>query len=232
MTQEAFILDRREQEAELSTRKARQSYRRSIIDDPTARAWRLRLFMALTSWKAFQFFSKTELPVPADEDGGYPFDVRIAPRRSSNTSLTRLCFQNGLVSIATGAESLFLGDSSGNVRILSRAFKVIRSFRAADSAAASIVQLEQVPNTSFIITIAQDLSNDPVLKVWALDKIEKKTGGPKCLCSVGIQNGKRQFPVQTFSMHEEYLETDWRRYRRSLRLKTLARLRSASPMDQ
>jgi hypothetical protein len=32
--------------------------------------------MALTSWKAFQFFSKTELPVPADEDGAYPFDVR------------------------------------------------------------------------------------------------------------------------------------------------------------
>ena len=110
--------------------------------------------------------------------------------------LTWLIIQNHLVSIARGSESLFLGDSNGNVRILSRAFKVIRSFRAADSATASIAQLKQVPNTPFLVTIAQDLSNDPILKIWALDKIEKRTGGPKCLCSVGIQNGKRQFPVQ------------------------------------
>ena len=114
----------------------------------------------------------------------------------TKASLTWLIPQNNLVSIATGSESLFLGDSNGNVRILSRAFKVIRSFRAADSATASVAQLKQVPNTSFLLTIAQDLSSDPILKVWALDKIEKRTGGPKCLCSVGIQNGKRQFPVR------------------------------------
>ena len=155
--------------------------------------------MALTSWKAFQFFSKTELPVPADEDGHYPFDVR-----SSTASLVSLrcltSYQNDLTSLATGGESLFLGDSNGVVRILSRAFKVIRSFRAADSAEAAITPLKQVSNTSLLITIAEDLSNDPVLKVWALDKTEKKTGGPKCLCTVGIQNGRRRFPVQSRGM--------------------------------
>ena len=108
--------------------------------------------------------------------------------------------QSDLTSITTGSESVFLGDSHGNVRVLSRAFKVIRTFRVADSSDASIVHLKQLPNTSFLVTVAEDLSSDPILKVWALDKIEKKTGGPKCLCSVGIQNGKRQFPVCIYTI--------------------------------
>ena len=55
--------------------------------------------------------------------------------------------------------------------------------------------MKHVDGTSLLVTIAEDLSNEPVLKVWALDKTEKKTGGPKCLSTVGIQNGKKQFPV-------------------------------------
>jgi hypothetical protein len=31
--------------------------------------------MALTSWKEFPFFSVSQVPVPADEDGSYVFDV-------------------------------------------------------------------------------------------------------------------------------------------------------------
>lgn len=31
--------------------------------------------MALTSWKAFPFFSAVQVPVPADENGSYVFDV-------------------------------------------------------------------------------------------------------------------------------------------------------------
>lgn len=44
--------------------------------------------MALTSWKAFPFFQVSQVPVPADEDGSYVFDVRInsptVPAQSSN----------------------------------------------------------------------------------------------------------------------------------------------------
>lgn len=46
------------------------------------------------------------------------------------------------------------------------------------------------------MTIAEDLLNEPVLKVWALDKPEKKTGAPTCLSTVSVQNGRRQFPVR------------------------------------
>ena len=43
----------------------------------------------------------------------------------------------------------------------------------------------------------EDLSGEPVLKVWALDKPVKKTGMPTCLSSVTISNGRKQFPVST-----------------------------------
>ena len=57
--------------------------------------------------------------------------------------------------------------------------------------------MKQVDGTALLVTIAEDLSNEPILKVWALDKLEKKNGVPKCLSSVGVQNGRRQFPVRT-----------------------------------
>lgn len=55
--------------------------------------------------------------------------------------------------------------------------------------------MKQIDGTSLLVTIAEDLLNEPVLKVWALDKPEKKTGTPQCLSTVSIQNAKRQFPV-------------------------------------
>ena len=81
------------------------------------------------------------------------------------------------------------------MRILSRALKVVRTFQASDLVDASVTHLKQIPNSSFLITISENLSSDASLKVWALDKIEKKTGAPRCLCTIAVQNGRRQFPV-------------------------------------
>lgn len=73
-----------------------------------------------------------------------------------------------------------------------------QSFQASDAPGASITQIRQVPNTALLVTVAEDLSNEPTLKVWALDKIEKKTGGPKCLCTINIQNQRKLFPISAF----------------------------------
>ncbi|EER40960.1 vacuolar sorting protein [Histoplasma capsulatum H143] len=99
-------------------------------------------------------------------------------------------------SICSGSENLFLGTSDGIVHILSQTFKVLRTFKAHDT--GSITHMRQVDSTSLIVTISEDLLNDPVLKVWALDKEEKKTGSPKCLSTVQVHNGRRQFPVSAF----------------------------------
>jgi hypothetical protein len=80
---------------------------------------------------------------------------------------------------------------------LSQAFKTIRTFKAYD--AASITHMKQVHGTSLLVTIAEDLSNEPLLKVWALDKLEKKTGTPRCQCTLSIHNGRKQFPISAFA---------------------------------
>lgn len=79
----------------------------------------------------------------------------------------------------------------------------MRTFIAHEK--GSITHMKQVDGTSLLVTIAEDLSNEPVLKVWALDKTEKKGGGPKCLSTVGIQNGRKQFPV---SIDNEYMTVE------------------------
>jgi hypothetical protein len=63
---------------------------------------------------------------------------------------------------------------------------------------ASITQIRQILDTALLVTVAEDLLNEPTLKVWALDKTEKKTGGPKCLCTIGIQNQRKLFPISAF----------------------------------
>ena len=55
--------------------------------------------------------------------------------------------------------------------------------------------MRQINNTALLVTVAEDLSNEPVLKVWALDT-EKKDGGPRCLSTISVQNARRQFPVR------------------------------------
>jgi hypothetical protein len=48
-----------------------------------------------------------------------------------------------------------------------------------------------------LIEVQEDMSSEPVLKVWALDKLVKKTNMPTCLSTVSINNNRRQFPVRS-----------------------------------
>lgn len=58
--------------------------------------------------------------------------------------------------------------------------------------------MTQIDGTALLATIGEDLSSEPVLKVWDLAKTEKKTGFPPCLSTTQIQNGRRTFPVSAF----------------------------------
>ena len=119
-----------------------------------------------------------------------------------------------------------MGSNDGHVRILSQAFKVVRTFKAHDT--GSITHMKQVDGTALLVTISEDLSNEPVLKVWALDKTEKKTGAPKCLSTLGIHNGRKQFPVSEEKMlSQAFLPTN---RLRSLRLQP-SRISLSSLLD-
>ncbi|CAI6334259.1 unnamed protein product [Periconia digitata] len=133
--------------------------------------------MAVTPWQ-FKFFDVSEVKLPPDE--------------SAFLSET-----GNVTSVVSGSESIFFGTADGFVRILSPAFKVVRSFQAHD--AGSITHMKQVQGTSLLVTVAEDLSSEPVLKVWALDKLEKKTGIPRCQSTLTIHNGRKQFPISAFA---------------------------------
>lgn len=94
-----------------------------------------------------------------------------------------------------GDENLFLGSPDGFVTVLSKAYKIVRSFKAHD--AGSVTHIKQPQGTSLLVTISEDLPSEPTLKVWALDKEEKKTGVPRCLSTLTVHNGRKPFPVCT-----------------------------------
>ncbi|KAK2628037.1 hypothetical protein QTJ16_002683 [Diplocarpon rosae] len=134
--------------------------------------------MALNSWKTFDFFEVSQVNPPDDE--------------------SRSFFENNEIScVCSGSESLFLGSHDGFVRIISPTFKILRTFQAHDS--GSITHMKQVEGTSLLVTISEDISNEPVLKVWALNKPVKKTGLPTCQSTLSIQNGRKPFPISAFA---------------------------------
>ena len=103
--------------------------------------------------------------------------------------------------MCSGSDNIFVASQDGNVRILSQAFKVVRTFKAHDI--GTITHMKQVERTALLVTISEDLSNEPILKTWALDKTEKKGGTPKCLSTLNIHNGRKQFPVGSGSYIEK-----------------------------
>ncbi|KAF2739835.1 vacuolar protein sorting-associated protein 11 [Polyplosphaeria fusca] len=127
------------------------------------------------------------------------FDVSQVKLPDDTTSF--LSEPGNITAVTSGSESVFFGSSDGVVRILSQSFKVLRSFKAHNVGA--ITHMKQVQGTSLLVTIAEDLSNEPVLKVWALDKLEKKTGIPRCQSTLSIHNGRKQFPISAFAALED-----------------------------
>lgn len=63
--------------------------------------------------------------------------------------------------------------------------------------------MRQVEGTALLVTVGEDLSSEPILKVWALDKPVKKTGLPTCLSTVTIHNGRKPFPISAFAATDD-----------------------------
>jgi hypothetical protein len=64
--------------------------------------------------------------------------------------------------------------------------------------------MRQVEGTSVLVTVAENLgAGEPILKVWALDKPEPKTGIPTCLSTITINNGKKPFPITAFTATDD-----------------------------
>lgn len=96
-----------------------------------------------------------------------------------------------------------MGKPDGKVHLLDQSFKSFRSWKAHN---ASVTHVRQVPETSYLVTLSEDLSHEPDLKVWNLESTEKKTGYPRCLCNLTVQNGRKAFPVTAFATTSDLSE--------------------------
>ncbi|RKL01016.1 hypothetical protein BFJ68_g12515 [Fusarium oxysporum] len=134
------------------------------------------------SWKSFDFFDVVQINIADDE--------------------TRQLFEGSEISsVCAGSDSLFLGSFDGYVSIINKSWKIVKRFQAYE--AGSITHMRQVEGTSLLLTVAEDMSSEPVLKVWALDKLVKKTNTPTCLSTVMINNNRRQFPISAFAATDD-----------------------------
>ncbi|KAF5525230.1 Vacuolar protein sorting-associated protein 11-like protein [Colletotrichum aenigma] len=130
-------------------------------------------------WKAFDFFDVNQVRLADDE--------------------TRAFFEsNEIASVCSGSDSLFLGSYDGFVRIVGSSWKIVKNFQAHD--VGTITHMRQIEGTSLLVTVAEDLSSEPVLKIWALDKLVKKTNMPTCLSTLNITNNKKQFPISAIDL--------------------------------
>jgi tetratricopeptide (TPR) repeat protein len=91
-----------------------------------------------------------------------------------------------------------VGTPNGHVHLIDQTFKSSRSWKAHD--AGSVTHAVQLVDTPYLLTLAETLEHEPELKVWTLDQNEKKTGQPRCLCTLVVQNGRRNFPVSAFAV--------------------------------
>ncbi|KAG6004996.1 hypothetical protein E4U21_000568 [Claviceps maximensis] len=134
------------------------------------------------SWKSFDFFEVSRVSLP-DDDARHLFE------------------SNELSSICAGSDSIFVGGNDGTVSILSKDWNMVRRFQAHET--GRVTHMRQVEGTSLLVTVSEDLSAEPVLKAWALDKLVKKTNMPTCLSSLTINNGRRQFPISAFAASDD-----------------------------
>lgn len=91
-----------------------------------------------------------------------------------------------------------MGTDDGTVNCLDQNFKLARSWRAYE--AGSINNIKQITDTAYVFTLAEDLIHEPELKVWNVDQTERKTGYPKLLCTLTVQNARKNFPVSAFAV--------------------------------
>lgn len=137
------------------------------------------------SWKSFDFFEVSQVSLP-DADTRHLFEG------------------NEISSICAGSDSLFIGGNDGTVSIIGKSWKIVSKFQAHE--AGRVTHMRQVEGTSLLVTVAEDLSSEPILKAWALDRLVKKTNMPTCLCTLTINNGRRQFPISAFAASDDLLQ--------------------------
>ncbi|KAK9466500.1 hypothetical protein V1512DRAFT_263743 [Lipomyces arxii] len=141
--------------------------------------------MALAAWRQFTFFDSLPIrdPAVADDDGPLYSDSNVS-------------------AVCAGSGSLYLATNRGVVKIVSKSLKLQVSFVAHDNAGAItyMVQQDGSPN---LVTVAESELSEPQIRIWSLDKPDKKSNGPKCNTSINIHM-KKVSEITAFAVSDDF----------------------------
>ncbi|TBU46903.1 hypothetical protein BD309DRAFT_953173 [Dichomitus squalens] len=136
---------------------------------------------AAPAWRQFPFFD--QVPVKDIHDlGSAPEVFQKTPEIST---------------IAASSVGLIVADIHGSVYLLNRDFEIAKSWIAHTGGRVT----HMAERRGILITLGEeDAARHPFLKVWDLQKFDKKTGSPLLLRSAKVQGGNRPHPVSTIAL--------------------------------
>ncbi|XP_030768032.1 vacuolar protein sorting-associated protein 11 homolog [Sitophilus oryzae] len=134
--------------------------------------------MAFLEWRKFHFF---DLKKNIDEG-----------------RLSNLFKESSITTTSAGNNHLVIGDSLGQIHIISRSWNV-STFRAYE---ISITHTHQLRNSPLLVTIGNDEPGiNPLIKVWDTSRLDKN-GVPFCFRVTRAVAGSKAVKVSVLAVHE------------------------------
>lgn len=98
---------------------------------------------------------------------------------------------------------MFFATTDAVIREFDQGFQLIHSFTAYEPG-WSITFLRYLPGTSLLLSIGELTGIGPMIKLWNLDKRDKKTNDPNCHATVHVSNGDNTFPITAYDISDDY----------------------------
>ncbi|KAJ6257977.1 hypothetical protein Dda_7767 [Drechslerella dactyloides] len=131
------------------------------------------------NWKTFTFFETSTVKIPPDQI------------LADGSQITSAC---------TGMRHILLGLSSGNMVALSSKYTKAAIWKAHES--GPITHARYLESRQILVTVSEDLTNPPEMRVWALKSSERKSLSAQLQSTLRI-NTQTVFPMTCFSVAKD-----------------------------
>ncbi|KAF3912586.1 hypothetical protein ABW21_db0207984 [Orbilia brochopaga] len=135
--------------------------------------------MASKIWKTFTFFETSTVKIPVDQI---------------------LADGSRITSVCTGMRHILLGLSNGFVVALSSKYSKSAIWKAHEH--GPITHAKYLESRKILVTISEDLTSPPEMKVWALKASERKSFSAQLQSTLRI-NTQTVFPMTCFSVAKD-----------------------------
>jgi len=131
-------------------------------------------------WRQFNFFEKEQIYDPIERSR--------SPKWLQNMDIT---------SWTNGRGHLIFGDSAGLITLVNYSLNLNYSYPAHPS---SITHVKIMKYKNILVSVGEDESLVPNIKVWNLDKMNKNTKTPVCLRTIKVNHAGKISPVTSIAI--------------------------------